>query len=183
MRCSVAHFCTQCGIPLAIGSEAEHCPLHGGPALAEGAQIRCPSCKEPILAQAKKCRYCGEIIGPQDVPTNDVYPDMIPSSIAWTIPAMVRSELRNMPPEKQRQFLEEYTRRAKRTSSGYLRWLVGFHYAYVRKWGVQLSLFLVTLGALWMWWIVDFFRIPSLVDNYNKDVAISVLRDLKAIGD
>ena len=78
--------------------------------------------------------------------------------------------------------LGEYERRAKRTSDAYVLWLfLGWHYAYLRKWGIQI-LFWVTVGGLFIWWIADLFRIPALVNDYNKDVAISVLRDMKAVG-
>ena len=39
----------------------------------------------------------------------------------------------------------------------------------------------VTLEGLFIWMIVDIFRIPGMVRGYNRDVATDVLRDLKII--
>jgi hypothetical protein len=41
---------------------------------------------------------------------------------------------------------------------------------------------IVTFGVAGIvWWVVDLFRMPGLVKNYNRDVAIDVLRNFKAI--
>ena len=57
----------------------------------------------------------------------------------------------------------------KSTGLGYLCWIFGCHYAYVNKWGIQI-LFWLTAGGLLIWWIIDFFRIPSLVKIYNLEL-------------
>jgi len=107
--------------------------------------------------------------------------NLIPRSIANNLPAMVRNELAKMPPQKQEEFIEEYRRRAKSTGIAYLLWLLlGWHYIYLRKWGIQI-LFWLTLGGVVIWWLIDIFRIPGMVKNYNKDIAVDVLRNLKAI--
>jgi hypothetical protein len=61
-----------------------------------------------------------------------------------------------------------------------LWFFLGWHYAYLRKWGVQF-LFWVSAGGFLMWWLVDLFRVASMVRDYNKGVAIEVLRDLRAV--
>jgi hypothetical protein len=105
----------------------------------------------------------------------------IPVSIVDKLPAMVRNELANLSPQKQEEFLEEYKRKRKSIGVAYLCWILfGLHYAYIKNWGMQV-LFWLTLGGLWIWWIVDIFRIPGMINNYNKDMAIDIMRNLKAI--
>ena len=55
--------------------------------------------------------------------------------------------------------------------------LMGAHYAYLGKWGLQI-LFWVTLGGLGIWLIVDLFRIPDIVRNYNEPIYVK-LSELK----
>ena len=62
----------------------------------------------------------------------------------------------------------------------YIFWLFGLHYAYLSKWGLQI-LYWLTLGGLSLWAVIDIFRIPSMVANHNKDVAVDIMRNLKAI--
>jgi hypothetical protein len=82
----MANFCSTCGIPLPINSDTQYCSQHGGPPLSPESQIRCPFCKETILAEAKKCRFCGEFLtkpvavvpvrataAPQQFPIGSVY--------------------------------------------------------------------------------------------------------------
>ena len=86
-----------------------------------------------------------------------------------------------MAPEHQGSFIEEFKRKKKSVAAAYVLWLLlGVHYGYLGKWWIQL-LYWFTLGGLLIWAIVDIFRIPSMVRNYNKDVAIDVFRDLKII--
>lgn len=107
--------------------------------------------------------------------------DYLPKSVTDQLPTMVRVELVKMLAEKQAEFLEEFKRKKKSTAVGYILWfLLGWHYAYFGKWGWQV-LFWITIGGVCIWWIVDAFRIPSIKRNYNRDVGIDVLRNMKAI--
>lgn len=109
--------------------------------------------------------------------------NLIPPSIAKNLPAMVRNELAKLSPQKQEEFIEEYKRKAKSVGVAYILWLLfGLHYAYLRKWGTQF-LFWLTLGGLGVWWFVDVFRVRGIIRNYDKDIAVDVLRNLKAISD
>lgn len=105
----------------------------------------------------------------------------IQSSIADYLPSMVKNELAKMSAQKQEEFVEEYKRKAKSVGIAYLLIiLIGMHYGYLRKWGLQV-VFWLTAGGLFIWCLVDLFRIPGLVKNYNKDIATEVMRNLKAI--
>lgn len=107
---------------------------------------------------------------------------MLPSSVASNLPAMVRNELSRMSANSQDAFLEDYKRKAKGSGMTYLFWLLfGLHYGYLGAWGKQV-LFWCTLGGFGFWWLIDLFRIPGVVEGYNKDVATDVMRNLKAIG-
>jgi hypothetical protein len=60
--------CAKCGTPLPVDSNSDLCWQHGGPALTSESQIRCPFCRELILAEAKKCKHCGEFLRPNSAP-------------------------------------------------------------------------------------------------------------------
>ena len=106
--------------------------------------------------------------------------NLIPPSIQDALPAMVRHEVASLLPKNQEAFVEEYRRKSKSTAIAYVLWFFGFQYAYVGKWGL-LVLYWLTLGGVMIWWFVDIFRMPGVIRDYNKDVAVDVLRNLKAI--
>lgn len=107
--------------------------------------------------------------------------NLVPASIADNLPAMVRNELVKLSAQKQEEFVEEYKRKSKSSGVAYILWLLlGWHYVYFRKWGIQI-LFWLTAGGFFIWWLIDLFRIPGMVRDYNKDVAVDVLRNLKAV--
>ena len=108
----------------------------------------------------------------------------LPRSVSDNLPAMVRNELVTMPANKQEEFLEEYQRKAKSIGTAYLLWfLLGWHYAYLRKWGIQVLYWLTLLayGLGLIWWLIDLFRVSGMTKNYNKDVSIEVLRNLRGV--
>jgi hypothetical protein len=39
----------------------------------------------------------------------------------------------------------------------------------------------LTGGGFFIWWLIDLFRLPGLVKNYNKDIATDTMRNLKAM--
>jgi hypothetical protein len=106
----------------------------------------------------------------------------IAPKIAYRIPTMVRNELAKMPANKQSEFIEEFERKKKSAPLAYLFLVLIFamHYGYMKKWGLQV-VFWITGGGLLIWWIVDLFRIPGMIKDYNRDVALEVMRDMKAI--
>jgi hypothetical protein len=71
--------------------------------------------------------------------TNKLY---ISASIADALPAMVKNELAKMSAQRQAEFVEEYKRKKKSVGFAYLFLvlILGMHYGYTRKWGLQLAL-------------------------------------------
>ncbi len=117
----------------------------------------------------------------EELPEGSTAP-LLPPGIVETLPVMVRDQLSAMPTQRQGAFLEEYRRRRKRIPVAYLAWLLfGSHYAYLGgRWLVQFGFWLTGGGGL-VWWVFDAFRLPWMVRNHNQNVAIDVLRDMRAI--
>lgn len=106
---------------------------------------------------------------------------LLPDSIKRDLPSMVISELAKMPAIKQQEFIEEFKRKSKSSFLAYVLWFfLGLHYAYLGKWGLQI-LYWFTGAGFFIWAIIDLFRIPRLVRDYNKDTATNVFRNLKSI--
>lgn len=101
------------------------------------------------------------------------------------LPVAVRASLQSMDEIQSDMFIEEFARRKKSVAGGYFSSLLFFHYGYVGRIGMTLLGWLVafmTLGiGMAIWWIIDLFRIPGIVRNYNSDLAISILRDQRII--
>jgi TM2 domain-containing membrane protein YozV len=106
---------------------------------------------------------------------------LIPQSVKDNLPTAITSSLGQMTSEQQSSFMEEFKRRSKSTGLAYVLWILfGFHYAYLGKWGTQILYWLTGAGFV-IWGLIDLFRIPSIVANKNKDVAMDVLRDIKIV--
>ncbi len=64
----------------------------------------------------------------------------------------------------------ELNAQVKSSGTAYLFWfLLGAHYAYLGKWGLQI-LFWITVGGLMLWWLIDLFRIPGMTNRYNAKI-------------
>ncbi|MCF6297652.1 MAG: FHA domain-containing protein [Flavobacteriaceae bacterium] len=104
----------------------------------------------------------------------------IKNSIAKNLPSMVKNELAKLSPNKQEEFMEEYKRNIKSVGIAYLlMFLIGMPYGYMKKWGLQIVYWLTGAGFV-IWGIIVLFTLPSLIRDYNKDMAIEVMRNLKA---
>jgi hypothetical protein len=102
---------------------------------------------------------------------------VIPGGIASSLSRTVREQLAYLTPDQQRAFLWRYRAQAKSPAVAFMFLLLGWHYLYLRKGGLQI-LFWLTLGGLAVWWLLDIFRLPGLVRNYNRRVAVHVMRAL-----
>ncbi|MGC4044284.1 MAG: TM2 domain-containing protein [Armatimonas sp.] len=107
---------------------------------------------------------------------------MVPAGIAASLPGMVRDELAQMDALAQERFIEEFRRKSRSTGVVYLAWFfLGWHYAFLGKWGWQ-WLYWCTAAGSGFWGFIDLFRIPGMVRDYNRDVAIETLRNMRALG-
>ena len=79
----------------------------------------------------------------------------------------------------QKAFLAEF--RKKRKSTFIASWLMlfipCFHYFYLGKIWLNL-IFWGTLGGFGLLWLIDVFRLGGMVREYNKSVAICVLKQI-----
>lgn len=104
----------------------------------------------------------------------------IPNNIKNQLPEAVIRKLFTMDELTQEAFVSEF--RKKRKSTFIASWLMliipCFHYFYLGKIWLNL-LFLGTMGGLGIWWLVDVFRLGGVVREYNKTVAIGVLKEIQ----
>lgn len=144
----------------------------------------CSKCGQEIAEGDRFCKSCGAEQGVSTYMSStgqSISEILIPSRILDNLPSMVREGLSKLTASKQEQFIEEYRRKSKNMGITYLLWFIlSLHYVYLGRWGLTLLMW-ITLDGLLIWWIVDAFRIPGMIRNYNKDVAVDVLRTMKAI--
>jgi TM2 domain-containing membrane protein YozV len=112
--------------------------------------------------------------------------NIIPETTMKVLPATVKNQLLKMPEQQQHEFLEEFNRKFKIKSAiaGRVFCWFGIHYIYLEKW-MLFVLFCMTLGGFFLWWLIDFFRMTSMVRQYNqdkaKDIALDVLKEIKLL--
>lgn len=104
----------------------------------------------------------------------------IPSRIRDEIPGTVKKSAQNWDEVDADNFVEEYTSKKKSLPISYLLLVIGWHYVYLEGWG-KAFLFWVTGGGLLVWWLVDFFRVPKLVREANKEAAEEVAKNIKML--
>ena len=104
----------------------------------------------------------------------------IPSGISRQIPEAVLRRLDSLDQLTQKAFLTEFQKVKKSGFVAFLLWWVfpSWHYFYIGKVWVNL-LFWITFGGIGFWWVIDMFRLSGLVREYNKTVAISVLKQIE----
>ena len=97
------------------------------------------------------------------------------------LPAAVKAAQTKLDPKMQKLFAREYSKRKKSLLFAYLAWfLLGWHYLYLKRVGLQFA-FWVTLGGLFVWWLLDFFRLPGLVGRLNEDTARELMVQYRAM--
>lgn len=79
----------------------------------------------------------------------------------------------NLSQEKQNEVAQEYSKRRK-TSFIFFCWFFNFHYIYVERWWLFL-LFFFSLGGIAIWWVIDLFRLDTILEEYNRNLAEEIL--------
>ena len=99
----------------------------------------------------------------------------IPDNIRNQLPEAVIRKLSSMDELTQEAFLTEFKKKKKSTLMAFvLLWIFpSWHYFYLGKVWVNL-LFWITFGGF-----IDIFRISGMVREYNKTVAIGVLKEIQ----
>ena len=97
--------------------------------------------------------------------------------------SLVQKSLAKLSQEDRLIFQQAYGRKARSVGVTYALWFfLGWHYAYLGQWGMQF-LYWISLGGVGIWALIDLFRIPGLVENMNRDLAIKTLHDLRLAAD
>ena len=91
---------------------------------------------------------------------------------------LVQKKYKSLASEQKQIFIDEYNRKKKTKWVAFILWFFfGWHYAYLKKWG-WLILFIFTAGGFFIWWIIDLFRVSKMVNEYNNNLALEILRDI-----
>lgn len=83
--------------------------------------------------------------------------------------------------ESQYQYMEKaLPRKIKKTFRCYLCWGFSVHYFYLKRPLLNL-LYWCSLGGLGLWFFIDLFRIPFLIDQYNEKISMETLNEAKQL--
>ncbi len=82
----------------------------------------------------------------------------------------------------QDAFVTEFKKKKKSPLIAFflLTCIPSFHYFYLGKVWINLF-FWGTIGGFGLWWLIDLFRTVGMVREYNKTVAITVLKDIQIL--
>lgn len=97
-----------------------------------------------------------------------------------SLPPTVQHTVAQMDTASQNAFFNEYENKKRKLSIAYIAWfLIGFHYLYTKKVGVQFAFWATWfIGVGEVWWLVDLFRMPSIVRSCNEGIARDALQTL-----
>jgi hypothetical protein len=106
-----------------------------------------------------------------------------------SLPDGMESRLKSMSDDDFKAYRQMFKKRGKSMGDAYLFWIfVAAHYPYIYGWkGVLIwilfiGLSIMTFGFVGLiWWAVDFFRIPGMVKDNNREIAIKTLQDIQLL--
>jgi hypothetical protein len=100
-------------------------------------------------------------------------------SIKLELSEYLGSDYQELSRDKKAQLLALYTK-SRKTEAIYIFWFLSLHYAYVGKWWKFLC-FILTLNGLIVWWLIDLFRLTTILREYNKKKAVQLLYQLQSL--
>ena len=104
------------------------------------------------------------------------------ADIESQLPEAVVRKVAAMDELNQDAFVAEFNKKKKSPFWAFMLLMAipSFHYFYLGK--VWLNLFFWgTVGGFGVWWFIDLFRTVGMVREYNKTVAITVLKDIQIL--
>jgi len=103
----------------------------------------------------------------------------IEPKIGSQLPLIVKKALSEMSTEDQLMFQKEFTRKAK-SVGGMVALAIFFpiQLFLLGKTGLGIA-FLLTAGGAGMWYIIEWFLTPKRVKEYNEELAVEIMRDIK----
>ncbi len=100
-------------------------------------------------------------------------------SVVAALPIMVKSALAKMPVEEQVMFQEMFEKKSKGLAVMLLLAVIfPIQHFLLGKTGLGIVFFL-TGGGMGVWWVIEWFLTARRVREYNEDVAIKLLTDMK----
>ncbi|MDA0782181.1 MAG: hypothetical protein PQ612_04730 [Rickettsiales bacterium] len=88
------------------------------------------------------------------------------------------SKYRTLSASRKEELLGLYKKYRKQESLLIICWFFSFHYVYVGRWKM-FFLFFFSLGGLFIWWVIDLFRLDTILKQYNKKKAEELFEKLE----
>ena len=92
----------------------------------------------------------------------------------------IAQEVKKLDKQDQQHFFYEYNTSKKKYDTGFILALIGFHYAYLNKWGLQVLLTITCLMYVGLiWWIFTLINHKKDIKQHNNHTAQTILNNIK----
>ena len=90
------------------------------------------------------------------------------------------NEYQKLEKPAQDKALDLYKKKKINSGSLIVLWMLGWHYAHMDRWLLQLLfLFACFIYIGWVWWILDAFYIYGRMKDRNEDIFLDIIKKLK----
>ncbi len=115
--------------------------------------------------------------------SENIAPTEIPQEVMKKLPRTVKAELPTLPTDSQKKFLETYLAKRKRLFIAYPLVLVyGTHFIYLEQSSTGIW-FWFTAGFFGIWWLIELFKVPGRVKDYNSYLALKTVAEVRPYED